>query len=69
MNVVQINPEKYIYLHTIEVTPWKWLKASVTEGTLLNEPFELRYLNPLMIMHSFASWNQYLTQAEDEIYG
>ena len=69
MNVSQISNRKYIYLHTIEASPWKWLKASVTEGTLLNQPFELRYLNPLMIMHSFASWDEYTTPLEEDIYG
>ena len=69
MNVVQVNNQKYLYLHTLEATPWKWIKASITEGTLLNSSFELRYLNPLMIMHSFASWEQYMSGDDEKIYG
>ncbi len=69
MNVVQVSTEKYIYLHTLELTPFKWLKAGITEATLVKQPFELRFLNPLMIMHSFGAWDEFVSGTEEDIYG
>jgi len=69
MAVVQIDNSKYLYTHQIDFILWKWLKLGILEGTLLNKPFELRYLNPLMIMHSFASWTNYSDPWEDKYYG
>ena len=69
MMVAQVDNTKYIYTHQIDFTLWKWLKLGILEGTLLHEPFELRYLNPLMIMHSFASWTQYSNPYEYKYYG
>ena len=71
MDVVEIDHNKFMYLHTAQFRPffWKWLKCSVVEGTLINGPFELRYLNPLMIMHSFGSWTEYTDDDEEKYYG
>lgn len=69
MDITQIEPGKYLYLHQVEVTPWKFIKLALVEGTLINEPFEIRYLNPLMIMHSFGSWMDYSDDKEEDIYG
>lgn len=69
LDVTQIEKNKFLYLHEVDVTPWKWLKIGIIEGTLINEPFELRFLDPLMIMHSFGSWTDYSNDKEEEIYG
>lgn len=67
-DIVEITNKKNLYLHNLEFIPFKWVKISVTEGTMINGPFELRYLNPLMIMHSFGSWNQYNNECEEKYY-
>lgn len=59
MNVVEVDNSKYLYLHSIHIAPSKYFRVSFLEGTQLTQPFELRYLNPLMIMHSFGSWTEY----------
>lgn len=59
MDFVQISTNKYLYLHEISVRLFKKFNIQVLEGTLIYAPFELRYLNPLMVMHSFASWNDH----------
>ena len=59
MNVNQIAKDKYLYLHEVSMKPFKFLNIGCVEGSLLNAPFELRYLNPLFFMHQFASWYQY----------
>lgn len=72
MFVNQIDTETFLYLHQIDFRPFKNLRFSAIEGSLLNSPFELRYLNPLMIMHSFGSWEQHeyqMTNTEDFFYG
>ena len=62
MNLVQISVDKFLYLHEISVRLFKKFNIQVLEGTLIAAPFELRYLNPLMPMHSLASWNDYGAQ-------
>lgn len=73
MNVIEINhsdnEEKFMYLHSMEVIPWKWLKIGFLEGTLINGGFSLRYLNPLMILHSFGTWTEMNSEWEEEVYG
>lgn len=68
MFVNQVDQETFLYLHQLNFRPFKNLRFSALEGSLLNSPFELRYLNPLMIMHSFGSWTQHDYQmTENEI--
>ena len=59
MDIVQISHEKWFYIHQFTVRPHKSFKVSVLEGSMLNAPFEIRYLNPLMVMHQFSSWTEY----------
>lgn len=65
-DVVQECYEKYLYVHQIELRPFKPFKVTVLEGFQINGPFELRYLNPFMFMHQLSSWNEYDV---DEVYG
>ena len=72
LHVAQVDNTKFLYLHQVNLRPFKWLKIGVLEGSLLNAPFEIRYLNPFMLMHQFGSWEQYehlLTEDEDNYYG
>ncbi|WP_051537717.1 hypothetical protein [Treponema sp. C6A8] len=73
MNVIEINhtdnEEKFMYLHSMEVIPWKWLKIGFLEGTLINGGFSLRYMNPLMILHSFGTWTEMNSAWEEKVYG
>ena len=73
MNVIEINhsenEEKFMYLHSMEIIPWKWLKLGFLEGTLINGGFSLRYMNPLMILHSFGTWKELNSDWEEKVYG
>lgn len=73
MNVIEINhsdnEEKFMYLHSMEIIPWKWLKIGFLEGTLINGGFSLRYMNPLMILHSFGTWTEMNSDWEEKVYG
>lgn len=67
--VIEITNNRFLYLHSFTVKPVDFFKFSILEGTMINSSFEFRYLNPLMNFHSFASWNQYMTEAEKKVYG
>ena len=69
MTVAEVDQTKFLYMHQIDFSPWKWIKLGILEGNLVNEPFEIRFLNPLMIMHSFASWTDYRDSLEKKYYG
>lgn len=58
LNVTQADTKKYLYTHRMDFRLFKKLQFSVLEGTYVNSPFELRYLNPFMIIHSFSNWNR-----------
>lgn len=69
LDVVEISKNKYMYLHQIEARPYfNWIRLSCIEGMLIQQPFELRFLNPLMIMHSFGAWDEYKTEEENYWY-
>lgn len=69
LDVVEISKNKYMYLHQIEARPYfNWVRFSCIEGMLIQQPFELRFLNPLMIMHSFGAWDEYKTEDENKWY-
>lgn len=68
MTLAQVDKESYLYLHNIDFTIWPWLKLGALEGTYINAPFEIRYLNPLIIMHSFMGWQQYNNGGYDSYF-
>lgn len=72
MDVAQVSPQKFLYIHQVNFRPFKNFKIGIVEGSLLNSSFELRYLNPFMIMHSFGSWGDYknsVSPTEYKYYG
>lgn len=69
IDVVEIQKNKYMYLHQFEFSIFNRIKLGLVEGTLVDGPFEIRFLNPLMIMHSFNAWDEYYTPFEKKVYG
>ncbi|MDR2632129.1 MAG: hypothetical protein LBC51_00710 [Treponema sp.] len=57
--VMQYEVNKYHYMHYLQIRPYKRISLSFTEGAMVNAPLELRYLNPLMIFHSYEGWKTY----------
>jgi hypothetical protein len=57
--VIQQEVNKYFYLHHLEVRPFDKFQLGAVEGMFINAPFELRFLNPLTIMHQMAPWISY----------
>lgn len=69
LNAIQVGQNRYMYLHQVGFSLFNKLKLEVVEGTFVNAPFELRFLNPLMIMHSFGAWEQYISPFEEKYFG
>jgi len=67
-DIVEVTNKRFLYLHSFTATPFKWFKFGIMEGSMINAPFEFRYLNPLMCFHSYASWAQYMTKEEASVY-
>jgi hypothetical protein len=57
--VMQYEAVKYQYMHYLQFRPHKTISLSFTEGVMVNAPLELRYLNPLMVFHSYEAWKTY----------
>ncbi|GHV86318.1 hypothetical protein AGMMS50230_19260 [Spirochaetia bacterium] len=58
---------RYFYLHRLDMKFFKKLSIGLSEGVMVgNSPLELRYLNPLMVFHSFFSWRDYGQWGTDE---
>ncbi|MDR2393415.1 MAG: hypothetical protein LBD93_04585 [Treponema sp.] len=57
--VMQYEVNKYHYMHYLQMRPHKRISLSFTEGAMVNAPLELRYLNPMMIFHSYEGWKTY----------
>ena len=53
LDVAQVDYNRFMYLHHLEIRPFNQLKIALVEGGLVNGPMEMKYLNPLMIVHSW----------------
>lgn len=74
-DVIQVDVNRYLYLHRVDLRPFKCIQLGTIEGTYINAPFEIRYLNPLMIMHSTTPWigyddyNETAADGKEKYYG
>jgi hypothetical protein len=51
---------RYLYIHRLDIRIFKKVSLALTEGVMVgNSPLELRFLNPLMVFHSFFSWRDH----------
>jgi hypothetical protein len=58
-SVMELEVTKYLYLHQLQLKILDRLSLSLIEGVMVNAPFEIRYVNPIMIFHSFSAWESY----------
>ena len=58
-SVIQLEVNKNLYMHRLELKPFSKVQFGLHEGVLVNAPLELRYLNPLSIFHNYAAWRTY----------
>jgi hypothetical protein len=58
-DVMELEVTKYLYLHHLEANITRRFSLSLAEGVMVNAPFEIRFINPAMIFHSFSAWKDY----------
>ncbi|MDR0450913.1 MAG: hypothetical protein LBH26_06580 [Treponema sp.] len=58
-SAMELEVTKYLYLHHLQLRILKRLSFGLAEGVMVNASFERRYLNPMMIFHSFSAWESY----------
>lgn len=59
LDFVQIDIQRFMYIHYFELITNPKFKLGVVEGTMVKGPVELKWFNPLVIMHSFLGWRLY----------
>ena len=59
LDVSQVDYNRFLYLHHVEIRPFDNLKFSIIEGGMAVSHFEIRYLNPFMLIHSFRPADEY----------
>ena len=57
--VMQLQVNKYQYMHYLHIRPASWLNLSLAEGVMANAPLELRFLNPFAIFHGYEAYKTY----------
>ncbi|MBN1242889.1 MAG: hypothetical protein JXA15_09330 [Spirochaetales bacterium] len=51
--------QRHLYLHRFDWRPIPGVSIGMTEGVMVAQPLELRYLNPLASFHALAAWKYY----------
>lgn len=62
------NVDRYMYIHQVDTRLFKKLKFTIFEASLVANPLQFRYLNPLIFMHQYGGWTDYSTPDSDGIY-
>lgn len=57
LTVMELEPTRFVFSHEAAFRPIDWLTIRLYEGTVLNAPFDPRYLNPMMIFHNYFGWD------------
>ncbi len=60
-----LNTNRYMYSHKLDMRLGKKVQLSFMEACLPYGPMDLRFFNPMMIMHNYASWLDYQAQGSD----
>lgn len=68
MQTIEITPEKFLYLHQFDIRFFEKFKFGAVEGALINKSFEVRFLNPIMVFHSYSFWKQYADKVMNHFY-
>lgn len=68
LSTVEIDRTKFLYMHQIDFHPFKKVRVGVIEGSMVHGPFELRFLNPLMILHSYNGWVDSVDEDKKKYY-
>jgi len=53
---VELAPNRFVYFHDLSFRPLKGLSLGFSEAASVNSTVDPRYLNPVMVFHSYAGW-------------
>jgi hypothetical protein len=68
--LVQLDPERNLYMHRADLLLFNRLSIGITEGILVGDDApELRFFNPLMIFHGYEAWNDETVPTADAVTG
>lgn len=67
-NIQRDNTDRYMYIHQFDIRLLKKMKASIIEASLISNPFQIRFLNPLIFMHQYGGWTDSSTGNAEGIY-
>ncbi|MCL2184461.1 MAG: hypothetical protein FWB86_01215 [Treponema sp.] len=57
---MRMTTQRHFYLHRVDFNIFNILSVGISEGVMAgNSALELRYLNPLMIIHNAMTWRDY----------
>ena len=65
--VKQLEVNKYLYLHNFQIQLFRRFSLGFVEGVMANAPFEIRFLNPMMIFHGFNAWEDNYKKYNEEL--
>ena len=68
LQTIQVAQDKFLYWHEFDIRFFNKIKFGAIEGALINDSFEIRFLNPIMVFHSLAFWKQYADSAMNHFY-
>ena len=63
--ITQYNSRRYLYSHKFDVRIGKKVQLSLMEAALPYGDMDLRFFNPMMFLHNYASWLDYEAEGSD----
>lgn len=64
-SLTQLNTRRYLYSHKVDARFGKKVQLSFMEAALPYGNMDLRFFNPMMFMHNYASWLDYQADGSD----
>ncbi len=63
--ITQYNNRRYLYSHKVDARIGKKIQVSFMEAALPYGGMDLRFFNPMMFLHNYASWLDYEADGSD----
>lgn len=64
-SITQYNSRRYLYTHKVDARIGKKFQISFMEAALPYGNMDLRFFNPMMFLHNYASWLDYEAEGSD----
>ncbi len=64
-SITQYNNRRYLYAHKVDARIGKKVQLSFMEAALPYGGMDLRFFNPMMFLHNYASWLDYEAEGSD----